>query len=66
VLPELEDVGEVGLVLVLELLLVDGLLTVFAMGGAWYRSGTPAATRLEAIMAIAPIRRLFAGRFIVS
>ena len=66
VFPELEEVL-VGLAFVLVLSLFpcwSGLLTVFAMGGAWYRNGTAVATRLEAIIAIAPIRRLLTRRFI--
>jgi len=68
--PELEgDVG-VGFVLafVFDLSLFPDpfpFVTVFALGGAWYRNGTAPAMRLEAMMAIAPMRRLLAGRFIV-
>jgi hypothetical protein len=66
VLPEFEGLVEAGLGFVLLLLFPDPfpLLTVFALGGEWYRKGTDAAMRLDAMMATTPMSRLLAGRFI--
>ncbi len=65
-LPEFEGLVEVGLGFVLLLLLPEPfpLLTVFALEGEWYRKGTDAAMRLDAMMATTPMSRLLAGRFI--